>query len=159
MKILALETSGAQIGLAALQTEPGALAHPVAVLASAEPRQISRQLISGIDATLGRAAWTLDDVDALAIGLGPGSWTSLRIALSTAKTLAQARGWRFAGVPTFDAMAAAVWRSALQARMSQNTMGTELPDRFLMLASAPSRAGEVYAKLYECTPEYLVVVQ
>jgi tRNA threonylcarbamoyl adenosine modification protein YeaZ len=126
MNILALETSGAEVGIAALQsvlpreadTLSGAAdillapARPLAVLGSAQPRQLSRDIIAGIDAALHRAGWTLDDVDALAVGLGPGSWTSLRIGLSTAKTLAQTRDWRLAGVPTFDAMAQAVWRFA-----------------------------------------------
>jgi len=148
MKILALEASS-QCALAALEAENDSLAQPRAVFALEEPRALSRSLVAAIDAVIRRADWTLDDIEALAVGIGPGSWTSLRVALSTAKTLAQARGWRLAGIPTFDAMAASIWRAG----------SSDLPGHFLLLTTARSRPGELYGKIYLATREGLALIQ
>ena len=45
-------------------------------------------LLSDIDALFKEAKWAQTDIDGIAIGLGPGGFTSLRIGLSTAKCLA-----------------------------------------------------------------------
>lgn len=169
MNILALETSGMALGVAALRCDADGAIEPLAVLGLEESRQLSRQIMTAIEATLQHAGWTLDEVDGLAVGLGPGSWTSLRIGLTTCKTLAQVRGWPLAGVPTFDAMAQAVWRQAGQALEATAAIddepkgeadgGAGLPEHFLLLATAPSRPGEVYGKIYECQEDYLSLVQ
>ena len=58
-----------------------------------------------IDGVLRSARPELSDVDAFAVALGPGSFTGLRIGLSTVKGLAFATGRPVAGVPTLDALA------------------------------------------------------
>lgn len=151
MNILSLEASSITAAVGALEAREGTSGAPRAVTVLDEPRALSRSLVTTIDKTLADAGWTLEDVDGLAIGTGPGSWTSLRIALSTGKTLAQARGWRLAGVPTFDAIAAAIWRVA--------QAGEDLPEQFLLLVSGKSRPGEVYGKIYMVTEDYLGLVQ
>lgn len=51
---------------------------------------------------------TLDNVGAIGVATGPGSFTGLRIGLSLAKGLAMVRGMSLIGVPTLDALAQAL---------------------------------------------------
>jgi tRNA threonylcarbamoyladenosine biosynthesis protein TsaB len=162
MNILAIESSGAGAAVAALEGGAETPAQPVAVVTLSESRRLSRRIIACVDDALRQASWTLDDVDALVIGLGPGSWTSLRIALTTGKTLAQARGWNLIGVPTFDAMAQAVWHFLEQSAIEDedgSEAEAELPEHYMLLTTARCRPGEIYGKIYECHPDYVALVQ
>jgi tRNA threonylcarbamoyladenosine biosynthesis protein TsaB len=151
MKILSLETGAAQWGVACVECdEQRGEAALTGIHTSAQTRQLSEQLFAGIESTLQLARWTLDDVDALAVGIGPGSWTGLRIGLSAAKTLAQARGWAVAGVPSFDGEAQSLWRARIAEGASAEST--------LLLVAAPCRPGEIYAKIYEMGEDYLGVL-
>jgi len=48
------------------------------------------------------------DIELIGVGLGPGTFTGLRIGVATARALAQAGGARIAGVPSLRALAAGV---------------------------------------------------
>ena len=63
-------------------------------------------LLEDVDALLRRGGKRSDAVDALAVGIGPGSFTGVRIGLATARGLALALGLPVAGVSTLDALAA-----------------------------------------------------
>jgi tRNA threonylcarbamoyl adenosine modification protein YeaZ len=63
-------------------------------------------LLEDVDALLRQAGARATDVDALAVGTGPGSFTGTRIGLATARGLALALGVPAAGVSTLDALAA-----------------------------------------------------
>jgi len=63
------------------------------------------RLLSAVDALLRAAHWRLGDVEALAVAVGPGSFTGLRVGVSTMKGLAFATGKPLVGVPTLDALA------------------------------------------------------
>lgn len=76
------------------------------------------------------------DVEAIAVSLGPGSFTGLRVALSLAKGMAVARGLPLLGVPTLDA-------SALP------FVGADWP----VCALAPAGRGRVYWANYAATPD------
>lgn len=72
----------------------------------------SERLLAAIDTVMTDAMWTPRDLHGLAVAVGPGSFTGLRVGISTVKGLALALGVPVAAVPTLDAMAAAVpWAS------------------------------------------------
>ena len=63
-------------------------------------------LLEDIDALVRQASARTRDIDALAVGTGPGSFTGVRIGLATARGLALALDVPVAGVSTLDALAA-----------------------------------------------------
>lgn len=60
--------------------------------------------ITRIDAVLRRAHASLADVARIGVGIGPGSFTGTRIAISYAKGIALARGLPLVGVSSYDAL-------------------------------------------------------
>lgn len=68
-------------------------------------RTHSKRLIQQIDGAFSESGLSLNDIDAIAVSLGPGSFTGLRIALGTVKGLAMALKKMVIGVPTLDALA------------------------------------------------------
>ena len=64
------------------------------------------ELAPALADTLARARLQIADLNALAVALGPGSFTGLRIGLALVKGLALARHLPLIGIPTLDAMAA-----------------------------------------------------
>nr|WP_299243297.1 tRNA (adenosine(37)-N6)-threonylcarbamoyltransferase complex dimerization subunit type 1 TsaB [uncultured Halomonas sp.] len=95
------------------------------------PREHTRRLMPMIDDVLTEAQVALTDLDALAYGQGPGSFTGLRIAAGVAQGLAFALERPLIGVSTLAALALAAHRryhlrhviSALDARMSEIYVG------------------------------------
>ncbi len=68
----------------------------------------SRRLLASIDWLLREAEVTIDDVAAVAFGLGPGSFTGLRIGMATAKGLCHGAGKPLIGIPSLDAIGCSV---------------------------------------------------
>lgn len=64
-------------------------------------------LAPAVDGLLGGARISARDLSLIAVGLGPGSYTGVRVGVSFAKALAHATGVPIVGVPSFDAVAAA----------------------------------------------------
>lgn len=85
------------------------------------------------------AAGGWGEVDRIAVGIGPGSFTGLRIGIATARALAQSRGLPVAGVPSTSALLAGVAASpAAEGRAP--------------LAVIDARRGEVFAALDDGDP-------
>src|SRR4051794_16481383 len=66
----------------------------------------AQTLLEDVDALLRQGGAHPRDLDALAVGIGPGSFTGVRIGLAAARGLAVALDVRGAGVSTLDALAA-----------------------------------------------------
>ena len=158
MLILAIESGGSVAVVAAVEfTGHTASLHALATIG--EPRALARDLIGTIDRVLDAAGWTLAELDLIVTGLGPGSWTSLRVGLTTAKTLAQAHAIPIIGVPSFDAVAAAA-HGLYRDERATKAHPAELPaPPSLLLVLAPCRPGEEYGKLFVSHADYLGICQ
>jgi tRNA threonylcarbamoyladenosine biosynthesis protein TsaB len=63
------------------------------------------QIVDNIDSTLKSVGLRLADVQGLGVGLGPGSWTGIRVGVTVGKILAFSTGKPVAGIPTLAALA------------------------------------------------------
>ena len=94
-------------------------------------RTHSQRLMPMVSALLAEAGLTRDGLDGVAVSRGPGSYTGLRIGLTTGKALAFALGKPIAAVPTLEALA-------------HNLSGTGA----LVCPVLDAKRGEVYTGLY-----------
>ena len=135
--VLGLDT-GSSIASIALVVDgriAGEIARPTTSHGAALPGAVSELLDkSGLRPT---------DLAAIAVGVGPGSFTGLRIGLSYAKGLAFASGAKMVGVPSLDAIAIAVLDSPAAKPGLQ------------VCAIVDARKGEAYVSLYEIVPDGL----
>jgi tRNA threonylcarbamoyladenosine biosynthesis protein TsaB len=128
MKILAIETTGARAEIAVV--DAGEVA---AAVVFRHRMDLAQHLMPRIDMALQMAGLSLGDLGGIAVSLGPGSFTGIRIGVVTAKALAFAGGIPLAGVPTLAAVAAA----------------EIAPPEALLCAVIPAREEELYAALYQ----------
>lgn len=98
--LLALETTSAWCGIA-LWNERG----PVASHGFAQAMDLSSRLVPAVRDMLAGEGLTTEALSGIAVSLGPGSFTGVRIGVATAKTLAQALNVPIAGVPTMGVLA------------------------------------------------------
>jgi tRNA threonylcarbamoyladenosine biosynthesis protein TsaB len=101
MKVLAIETSTMLGGVALVDRQKGLIAETRLNVKTTH----SERLMTVIDNVLKQSELDLSDIDAFAVAIGPGSFTGLRIGLSTAKGLSYATGKRIVTVPTLEAFA------------------------------------------------------
>ena len=64
-----------------------------------------QRIILNIDQVLKRGGVALHDIDGLAVGIGPGSWTGAKVGVTVAKTLAYVTGKPICGVTSLEALA------------------------------------------------------
>ncbi len=127
MKILGLDTATSCGSIGIIDDD-----EVIAEYALHREETLSTRLLPAIQALLAEARLTLAEIDGLAISLGPGSFTGLRVGLSAVKGLALAADIPVAGVPTLDALA------------------YNLPfTPFQICPLIDARKGEIYAALYK----------
>ncbi len=72
----------------------------------ADDQRSAQSLAPGIDCLLRTEKWTPEDVELVAVSVGPGSFTGLRVGVTWAKTFAFAVGAEVLGISTLEAVAA-----------------------------------------------------
>jgi len=100
--LLSIDTSTSQSGLALYDG-----AQVLAELLWHSRAHHTRELAPALAGLLERTGAKIDEVKAVGVAVGPGSFTSLRVGLSFAKGLALARKLPIVGIPTLDIVAAA----------------------------------------------------
>jgi tRNA threonylcarbamoyladenosine biosynthesis protein TsaB len=100
MRILALETSGSSGSVAALDASELVLQQTLA-----SGTRSAQSLAPAVKSLLAEVGWSVGQVDLVAVTQGPGSFTGLRIGITTAKALAYAVGAQVIGVNTLEVIA------------------------------------------------------
>ena len=101
MRILALETTE-MVGSVAALCDGNLLAE----LELDRQQRTAQSLAPGLRTLLEKVGWRPDHVELVAVTIGPGSFTGLRIGVTTAKTFAYAVGAEVLGVDTLATIAA-----------------------------------------------------
>jgi tRNA threonylcarbamoyladenosine biosynthesis protein TsaB len=104
MRALAIDTSSRRAGVVLLDE-----GRVVAAEQSDDPRTHAERLLGLIDRAWATTGWSKRDIGLVASGIGPGSFTGVRVALATAKGIALALEVPIVGVTSLEAMAAAAW--------------------------------------------------
>jgi tRNA threonylcarbamoyladenosine biosynthesis protein TsaB len=103
VNVLAFDCSGKRAAVAVLASGGVAASRD-----DSQPVGQAERLIPMIDAVCAEAGMRLPDLDLLAVTVGPGSFTGIRVGLAAARGLALATGLPCVGVTSFAAVAAAV---------------------------------------------------
>jgi len=104
-RILAIETSSDACSVAISDGEVDYSFHELM------PRQHTEALIGVIDNLLNSASLDIKDLDAIAVGCGPGSFTGIRLACSTAQGISISQNIRGIVVPSLDILASSINRT------------------------------------------------
>ena len=104
-RILAIETSSDACSVAICDGEVDYSFHELM------PRQHTEALIGVIDNLLNSASLDIKDLDAIAVGCGPGSFTGIRLACSTAQGISISQNIRGIVVPSLDILASSINRT------------------------------------------------
>jgi tRNA threonylcarbamoyladenosine biosynthesis protein TsaB len=150
--VAALDTATLTLSCALVELAPGAPARLRCERTEHAPARPARGTTGGHGARLPSALTDLltaeglgiPDVEGYAIGLGPGSFTGLRIGLATWKGLAYANGRPLAGASSLAALALAAAPAA--------------PAGALLVPLLDARKGEVYAGFYRADGETVTAV-
>ncbi|MFN2616145.1 MAG: tRNA (adenosine(37)-N6)-threonylcarbamoyltransferase complex dimerization subunit type 1 TsaB [Thermoleophilaceae bacterium] len=130
MNVLGFDTSTALASASVLRSDGEAFesgADPARLL---EPPAHARELMPAIATVLERSGLRWPELDAIAVGVGPGSFTGLRIGVSTARALARASGLELRPVSSLRTLAA----------------GIDAPVRLPLI---DAKRGELFAASYE----------
>jgi tRNA threonylcarbamoyladenosine biosynthesis protein TsaB len=98
-------------------------------------------LAPAIEEVCALSGCALGDLDALAVDVGPGLFTGLRVGVATAKALGQALGLGVLAVSSLDVLAAGAYEVAPGARSAR------------MVTVVDARRGEVFAAAYAAGPD------
>lgn len=126
MLILAIETATPQVGVALVDNDG-----VVASFHASRDRRHAETVVPAIDFVLRTAEVDLSEVAAIAVDVGPGLFTGLRVGLATSKTMAQALRIPMVAISSLDLL-------AFEARLSDRRI----------VSMVDARRGEVFVATY-----------
>ena len=133
MTLVGFDTSTAATSACVLRSGDGqAFEHVPSPARLGEPPGHSRELLPLVTELMQQAGAGWADVDGIAVGVGPGTFTGLRIGVATARALATAAHLPVHPVSSLAALAAAA-----------------TPDESRVLALIDAKRGELFAALFE----------
>ncbi len=100
MKVIGIETSGS-IGSVAVCNDDTIVGRKT----FGRKLNHGKEIVSSLKTIFDEIKWEPNDVDLIAVSIGPGSYTGLRIGITCAKTLAYGLGRPVIDVPTLDVLA------------------------------------------------------
>src|SRR6058998_1479543 len=101
MKILALEFSSSQRRVALVESDRA----NTTILATSHESGRESHSFGMIASAFKQARWARADIDCVAVALGPGSYTGIRVAISIAQGWQLATGVKLLGISSADAIA------------------------------------------------------
>jgi tRNA threonylcarbamoyladenosine biosynthesis protein TsaB len=120
-------------------------------VAEKQPRKHAQLIMPMIEDVCQRAGIKPLELEGIAFGKGPGSFTGLRIAISVAQGLSLATGARLYGISSLEALA---WQGMRQTASQPDKAGVDQK----MLAIMNAHMGEVFYGAYQNTEQGLVAV-
>lgn len=99
MKVIGIETSGMHGGIALL--EDNRIRRETDLKSGMVHGKL---LIPALKKAISQSRWALDDIDLIAVDIGPGSYTGLRVGLAAAKMMAYLLDKPIIGISSLDAM-------------------------------------------------------
>jgi tRNA threonylcarbamoyladenosine biosynthesis protein TsaB len=130
VNVLGIDTSTAASAVCVLRTDGEAFEVQPEVAALTGAPFHSSELMPAVFACLERSGLGYSEIDVIAVGIGPGAFTGLRIGVATARALSHASGAEVRPVSSLAALAA----------------GIDAPVRLPLI---DARRGELFAALYE----------
>jgi tRNA threonylcarbamoyladenosine biosynthesis protein TsaB len=136
--MIGFDTSLATTSACVLRTDGEAFqSHSPGVDRLLGPARHSQELLPELERLLEESGTAWDEVQSIAVGVGPGTFTGLRIGVATARALGQALGIDLRPVSSLEALASA----------AADDLGNDSP----VLSLIDARRGQVFVALYRPT--------
>lgn len=150
MYLLAIETTGAYASVALLQAEE--TARILSVIHGNDRFSHLQNLTPQIDQILKDNQLQIGDVDVIAVSHGPGSFTGIRIGVSTARALGQILGTPCVAVSSLEALALRALQTEegpLRTEAAPQSGSTDSSGKLLLCPALDARRKQVYGAAYE----------
>lgn len=133
MRVLALDTATPDLVTGVVDTSSGHIDEQVIE----DTRLLSEQLMPAVEEVIGKHTGGYHALDAIAVGVGPGPFTGLRVGMATASALGQALGIPVHGVCTHDSIA--------------HEVASHVEEPATLLVATDARRKEIYFAFYRIT--------